>query len=291
MTTLLLDRLRALYPQSSRRSLKHWLVAGRVRVNGRVIADGQSPVGPADRVELGVRTRSPARQAFPAGLRLVHEDADLLVIDKPPGLLTIATATERERTAYRLVWAYLAAQRPSRRPFIVHRLDRETSGLVVFAKSPSVKRHLQAQFEARAVERLYIALVGGRVRDDRGTIESWLTQDRSLRVQTTRAPRPSATRSAAAREAITHYRVLERGAHTTLLELSLGTGRRRQIRVQLADLGHPIVGDLAHGSRLSGLGRLCLHAFRLQFTHPATLARVGFESPAPAVFARAAATL
>jgi 23S rRNA pseudouridine1911/1915/1917 synthase len=211
-----------------------------------------------------------AGAAFPRGLTLVHEDDALLVVVKPPGLLTIATEHERERTLYRLLWDYLAAKRE--RPFIVHRLDRETSGLLVLAKSESVKRALQGQFEARSVERVYVALVHGRPPAERGTLESRLAQDRGLRVRSAEH----------GRDAVTHYRVLERRRERCLLELRLGTGRRHQIRVQLAEAGCPIVGDAAHGGPRGKSGRLCLHATRLGFVHPETGKPVAFDSAPPA---------
>jgi 23S rRNA pseudouridine1911/1915/1917 synthase len=216
-----------------------------------------------------------SRPPFPPPLRLVHEDDALLVIEKPPGLLTIASDRERQRTAYHLVAGYLARQRPPRRPFIVHRLDRDTSGLLVVAKTPAAKRDLQAQFAARGVERVYVAVVAGRVRDDGGRLESRLVEDRDLRV------RPTRDRG---RIAITHYRVLERRRDVTVLELRLDTGRRQQIRVQLAALGHPVVGDPRHPGPHVASRRLCLHAIRLGFRHPATGAPVRFESPAPEAF-------
>jgi len=266
----LLDVLRARYPEASGRSLKQWLERGRVLVNERPVRDGRARVAPADRVRLAAGgARAPA---LPALLRLIHEDDDLLVIDKPAGLLTIATEDERERTAYRLVWDHLAARRPPRRPFIVHRLDRDTSGLLVFATSPATKRHLQAQFAARTAERRYVAVVDGRVAADAGTLQSRLVQDQGLRVRPGRG----------GKAAITHYRVLARRRDATALELTLGTGRRQQIRVQLAEIGHPIAGDRAHGSRRDPFGRLALHACRLSVVHPATGAPAVFETPAPA---------
>jgi len=272
---LLSERLAALYPASSRRALKRWLLAGRVRVNGEVVRRGDVAVGDADRVALG----APPPPAFPAPLHLVHADDDIVVIDKPPGLLTIATERERERTAYRLVGDWVAA-RDGGRIFVVHRLDRETSGLVVFARTAAAKRSLQEQFERRSVERVYVAVVDGRVRDDAGALRDRLVEDRGLRVRTTRDRR-------AGREAVTRYRVVRRGATATLLEIALETGRRGQIRAQLAAIGHPVVGDAAHGSRRDPLRRLCLHATRLGFTHPAG-APARFESPPPAAFGRLA---
>ena len=266
----LADALRARYPEASGRSLKQWLARGRVDVNGTVVRDGRAPTSPGDRVTL----RSHGEVAFPSLLRRVHEDDDLIVVDKPPGLLSIGTEHERQRTAYRLLWNYLGAQRPIRRPFIVHRLDRETSGLIAFAKSPAAKRKLQQQFEARTAERRYVAVVEGVVRSDSGTLESRLAQDGDLRVRSARSGKP----------AITHYRVLRRRRDTTVLELALGTGRRHQIRVQLAEMGHPIVGDRLHGSRGNLYGRLALHAHRLRLVHPTTGRPVTFESAAPAAW-------
>jgi 23S rRNA pseudouridine1911/1915/1917 synthase len=205
----LLERLRALYPEASGRSLKQWLEAGRVEVNGQPARDGRRAVAAGDTVALAARRAAP----FPRGLSLVHEDDAILVVAKPSGLLSIATDRERDRTAYRLLWDYLAAKR--QRPFIVHRLDRETSGLLVFAKSEETKRALQAQFEARNVERVYLALVEGGPPDQRGTLESTLAEDRMLRVR-------SAEKG---RQAVTHYRVLRRRREGCLLELRLGTTR------------------------------------------------------------------
>ena len=262
----LAERLRALYPEASGRSLKQWLETGRVTVDGRACRDGRRELAADAVVTLGGRASAP----FPRGLTLVHEDDAILVVIKPAGLLTVATERERERTAYRLLWDYLGSKQA--RPFIVHRLDRETSGLLVFAKSESVKRTLQAQFEARTVERVYRALVEGRPTREQGPLESRLAEDRMLRVR-------SAERG---RVAITHYRVLAARRENTLIELRLGTGRRHQIRVQLAESGWPIVGDVTHGGPRSGAGRLCLHATRLGFVHPVTGAPVVFESAPPA---------
>jgi 23S rRNA pseudouridine1911/1915/1917 synthase len=266
------ERLRRVFPDASGRRIKHWLVLGRVMVDGAVTRDPRARVAPGARVTLG----APApRVAFPAALRLLHEDEAVIVVEKPPGLLTVATERERERTAYRMLRDYLNGQTPAARVFIVHRLDRETSGLLVFAKTPAAKGRLQAQFEARSVERVYRALVEGRVRLDEGTLHGRLVEDRSLRVRQV----PSSRARVAGRTAITQYRVLERRQDTTLLDLTLGTGRRHQIRVQLADLGHPIIGDTIHGSRRRG--RLRLHAARLGFVHPVTGARVRFDCPPP----------
>jgi 23S rRNA pseudouridine1911/1915/1917 synthase len=266
------DRLRVLYPEAPGRRLKQWLAGGRVRVNGVVVRRGDASVGRDDRIELGR-----LEVAFPSRLRLVHEDEHILVVDKPPGLLTIATEAERTRTAYRLLQDWVGAKSQGR-VFVVHRLDRETSGLLVFARSLAVKRLLQAQFQARTPERVYVARVEGAVREEAGELTSHLVEDRALRVRPVRDGRRG-------KEAITRYRVLERYREATLLELALVTGRRGQIRAQLAALGHPIVGDRAYGGRRDPHGRVCLHATRLGFVHP-TGRRVVFESPPPTAFRR-----
>jgi 23S rRNA pseudouridine1911/1915/1917 synthase len=252
--------------------MRGWLASGRVRVDGVVVRRGATDVAAAARITLGA-----AAPTFPPALRLVHEDEDLLVVDKPPGLLTVATERERERTAYRLLFEYVAGQggRTSRgttpRLFIVHRLDRETSGLLVFAKSAAIKRRLQEQFATRTVERGYVAVVEGRMRDDAGVLRDHIVTDpTTLRVRTARG----------GREAITQYRVRERRARSTVLELRLRTGRRGQIRAQLAALGHPIVGDRAFGATSDPLRRVCLHAAVLGFIDAHGRAR-RFTSPGP----------
>lgn len=271
------ERLAALFPDASRTSVKQWLALGRVRVNGTVERRGDANVADDARVVLG----KPAPPPLPGALRIVHQDDRLLVVDKPPGLLTIATERERERTAYRQLTTHLAAAagpRDRRQPlFVVHRLDRETSGLLVFARTPAAKRELQEQFARRTVERVYVAVVEGIVRSDSGTLRSRLREDAGRRVREAKRPEDG-------REAITRYRVLARGTQTTRVELRLTTGRRGQIRAQLAAMGHPIVGDAAYGSTRDPLRRMCLHATRLGFIDDGE-ARV-FESPVPPSFLR-----
>src|SRR5438094_7908749 len=151
----LIDRLQALYPEASRRSLRQWLATSRVRVTGAVVGGGEVEVESGDRVALGE-----AAASTPSPLRLIYEDDDILVVDEPSGLLTIATERERERTAYRRLPDWIAGRSPdASRLFIVHRLDRETSGLIVFAKSAAAKQNPQRQFAARTAGRVYVASV------------------------------------------------------------------------------------------------------------------------------------
>jgi len=216
------------------------------------------------------------RAALPAaGLAIVHEDEHVVVVDKPAGLLTIATDRERCRTAYALLRDHVARQRPAARIFVVHRLDREASGLLVFAKSVPAKRALQRQFHERTAGRVYLAVVEGRVPDHLQTIRSRLVESVAHKSHSTRDPRRG-------KLAVTHLRVLRRLPRATVVEVRLATGRKHQIRAHLAENGHPIVGDRRYGARASR--RLALHATRLTFLHPASGASQAFDSRPPPAF-------
>jgi 23S rRNA pseudouridine1911/1915/1917 synthase len=267
--------LARLFPEASGRTRKQMLGSGRVRVNGTITRSAGTALAVGDVVEIGAKG---PRTALPAGLGLVYEDEDVIVVEKPAGLLTIATERERVRTVYAHLTAYVRTRKPPGRVFVVHRLDRLASGLLVFATSVAAKRTLQAQFAAHTVERTYLAMVEGRVARVEGTITSQLLDDAPGRVRETHDPRRGRT-------AVTCWRVQRTGATHTLLEVRLETGRRNQIRVQLAGLGHPIAGDAGYGGRTDPFGRLALHAHVLGFDHPRTGARLRFVSPAPAAFA------
>jgi 23S rRNA pseudouridine1911/1915/1917 synthase len=210
--------------------------------------------------------------------KILFEDDFVIVADKPPGLLTIATARERERTAYAELRNHVKQQHPSGRIFVVHRLDREASGLLVFARTPESKDYLQNQFRDHSAKRRYIAVVEGQVHPETFTIRSALAENAAYRVYSTR-------KAGAGKPAVTHVRVLKRGPRTSLIELQLETGRKHQIRVHLAERGHAIIGDVVYGSRSNPMRRLALHASQLQFRHPRTGKVMHFESPMPTIFA------
>jgi 23S rRNA pseudouridine1911/1915/1917 synthase len=268
------DCLGRLLAGASGRTRKQMLASGRVRVNGVTARRPGTALAAGDVVEVAAKETRPA---LPPGLGLVYEDDDLIVVDKPAGLLTIATERERERTLYALLTARAKARKPPERVFIVHRLDRLASGLLVFAKSPGAKRALQAQLAAHTVERMYLAVVEGSVTERSGTVRSRLLDDAVGRVRTTRDP-------ARGRPAVTHWRLLRAGTRYALLEARLETGRRNQIRVHLAELGHPIAGDTVYGGRTDPVRRLALHASVLGFEHPGHGRRLRFVSAAPAAF-------
>ena len=211
------------------------------------------------------------------GIVILHEDREVLVVDKPPGLLTIATDRESERTAYHILTDYVRKGNPKsrNRVFIVHRLDRETSGILVFAKSETAKLRLQGQWEA--TEKRYLAVVHGRLEGKAGEITTYLAENRAHTVYST----PDTTRG---RLSHTAYDVLKETRAFSLLEVRLLTGRKHQIRVHLAEQGHPVVGDHRYGKRDEGHKRLALHARSLSFKHPFSGKRLTFEADVPAYF-------
>jgi 23S rRNA pseudouridine1911/1915/1917 synthase len=211
------------------------------------------------------------------GYRVLHQDRDLLVIDKEPDLLSVPTSLSDEES---LVDRLLEAERRRgvRRPalYAVHRLDRDTSGLILYARTRRALDGLKRQLAARDVERLYVAVATGTVEPERGRFTSRLAEDRrTLKVRSV----PPEDRSG--REAVTEYEVTERLPEATVLLVRLGTGRKNQIRVHLAEAGHPLVGDRRYGRRSPLVGRAALHARSLAFIHPATGRRARFEAPLP----------
>ncbi len=270
----LFDHLRALYPTSSNNSLKKLLEHGRVKVNGVITRIGKTLLQPGDRVEIGEKVFV---KRLPEDLEILFEDEHLLVINKKANLLTIATEKEKEETVYAYLYDYVKAQKPENKIFIVHRLDKKASGILVFARSEEVKKKLQAQFEQHDIERRYIAIVEGRVKDESGTVQSYLAENRAFKVYVTDGEKKG-------KLAITDYLVKKRAAGYTWLEVTTRTGRKHQIRVHLAGMGHPIIGDKEYGSKKNPLQRLGLHASRLGFVHPATGEKMTFEVDAPPAF-------
>lgn len=259
--------------------VKQWLQSGSVSLNGRTVTSYHQPLQQGDQVELLSRRARTSRVVPLWDLRIVHEDDALVVIEKPPRLLTVATEKIHKKTAMYAVQDYLRRRGKVRgkQAFIVHRLDRDASGLLVFARTQEVKLALQGAWQD--VSKEYYAVVEGRPPKPKGTVESYLRQNRILRVSSTKDQR-------GAYRSVTHYEVLETSARYALLRVRLGTGRKHQIRVHLADLGTPIAGDQDYGARTDPAGRLALHAFRLAFRHPVDGRELACETPLPEAFRR-----
>ena len=272
----LLEAVQTLSPGVSNRTLRQMLQRGQVRLNGTTVKVARQIVHPGDVVEIAPQGDS--RFAL-GGLKIVFEDSSLLLIEKPAGLLTVATPHEQERTAFAYLREYLQKRAPKQKLFIVHRLDKFASGVLVFAKSASVQEKLQSLFSSHDIQRKYWAIVEGRVERDQGTIRTYLAENRARRMC-------SVADGSGGKRAVTHYHVLRRFPQLTSLEVTLETGRKNQIRVHLAESGHPIVGDRAYGSRQNPLGRLGLHAFQLGFKHPVLGTPVLHTTGVPPEFAR-----
>ena len=208
---------------------------------------------------------------------IIHEDKDIIVINKPAGMLSVSTDRQSDNTAYRLVNDYMRNKRG--RVWIVHRLDRETSGVMLFAKSERVKLILQDNWDSMAIARKYIAVVEGRVKVPERKITSWLKQTKSLVVY-------SSNKENDGKLAITNYRILQTSKGYTLVELTLETGRKNQIRVHMKDIGHSVAGDKKYSAATNPLNRLALHASQLTVTHPTTKKQMKFEADVPESFMR-----
>lgn len=271
----LLEFLLVALAPMNRTRVKQVLRSGRVLVNGAPATRHDHPVGPADQVS--VARDAPPPSADRSGLVIVYEDAHLVVIDKPSGLLAVATESEKTDTAFVRLSAHLAA-RNAGRPFVVHRLDRDTSGLLLFARTAEVRDQLQENWED--VTKTYLAVLEGVPHPTEGTVENFLTEGRDLRVRASRHPGGDAKR------AVSRYRVREARGRYALVEVELETGRKHQIRVHMAGLGCPVAGDKMYGAASDPARRLCLHAWRLAFDHPFTSERLELEAPLPAAVAR-----
>ena len=261
--------------QYSRSRIQSWIKEDRVRVNGApakssmLLRGGESiEVSPADLPPLKATAED-------LPIEILYQDAAVIAVNKPAGLTVHAGAGQRDGTLVnRLVHHFkgLSQLGGDERPGIVHRIDKDTSGVLLVARTDAAHRALAAQFSGRTVEKVYLALVNGRVKDDTGRITKPISRDPVRRIRMT-------ARLAAGREAITEYRVRQRWDEFTFLEVRIKTGRTHQIRVHMASLGHPVAGDRLYGAPPAG--RLFLHAWKIAFTSPATSQTVTVEAPLP----------
>jgi 23S rRNA pseudouridine1911/1915/1917 synthase len=270
--------LRERLPQYSRSRLQDWIEQGRVLVDG-ASAKRSYLVKGAERIHVQPGQLAPLR-ATPEDLPLevLYEDADVIAINKPAGMVVHSGAGRHSGTLVNAVlhrFGKLSSVGGDLRPGIVHRLDRFTSGVILIARHDAAHRHLAEQFAARQVEKIYVALVHGMVKKEHGQITTPIARDPVTRVRMT-------ARLAHGRQAITSYQVLERLQGFTFLEVIIGTGRTHQIRVHLASIGHPVVGDKLYGAPAGTLGRYFLHARQITFTSPSSGERITVQAPMPA---------
>ena len=288
---LLMDFLQAKMGGMAKASIKQLLSQRRVTVNNAIQTRHDTPIRRGEIVMIAsgrgnVELRHPK-------LRIVYEDDALIVVEKKNGLLTVPVkADSKETTVFSILKEYVRKQSHRNTVHVVHRLDRETSGLLVFAKSPELQEYMRTYWRQLVTKRTYVALVEGKLEKKEGKITSWLTEN----------PRTALVSSSpvdnGGQLAITNYKVLresnlqtdevELDSAYSLVELNLETGRTNQIRVHMASMGHPVVGDrkYGHGNESSPIDRLCLHARTLEFIHPMTEKKVRFEASTPKEFAR-----
>ena len=263
------------FPEKSRTTIKSLLAHKQITVGDMVTTQFDLPVKRGQMVFLN-KQKSDEKPRF-RGLRIVHEDADIIVIDKASGLLSMASETEKTKTAYSILSEYVKKFDPKNLIFIVHRLDRDTSGLMLFAKSKKVQEILQKDWNDSIIERSYLAVVEGTVEKTEGTIVSWLKENKALVMYSSKTPEDG-------QKAITHYKVMKTGNQFSLLDVKLETGRKNQIRVHMKDLGYPVTGDKKYGSKLNPIGQMGLHARVLAFKHPVTGRILRFDTPIPGKF-------
>lgn len=269
--TTLLPFLLASVQDKSRNTVKGLLTRGQVQVNGKTVTRHDHPLTPGQTVTILPEIMKKAQLPFP----ILYEDDKILVVDKPAGLLSMASDKEKTRTAYHQVTEYVRANDPRARVFIVHRLDRDTSGVLLFAKDETTKRAFQDNWETIVRRRGYTAVVEGAPPKEADTVRSLLRENAVHKVYS--VPHGG-------KEAITHYKMVKQGKNYTLLEIDLSTGRKNQIRVHLSEMGCPIAGDKTYGAKTNPMGRLCLHAHELSFLHPLTKRETTFQAPLPRGF-------
>ncbi len=272
---LLLDILKQMQPQASTNVLRKMLTNQRISVDDQIIHRAKHVVQEGQTVEIHPKPKISIEEereqhAKTHDLEILFEDDTLLVVNKPAGLLSVATDRLENNTLHNRCVEYCREENKKGWCFIVHRLDKATSGVMVFAKSETAKKDLQDQFAQQLVHRHYVALVEGQTTS--GQSDHHLIEDKNLRVYV------SEKNTKQSKRAITSWDVLAYGESSTLLSVVIETGRRHQIRVALAENGNPVVGDKMHGASTNLHGRICLHAVALEFLHPATDDPVRFES-------------
>jgi 23S rRNA pseudouridine1911/1915/1917 synthase len=269
----LIDKL----PGKSRNNIKSLLAGKQVFVDGKPVKQFNHELTPGQQVDIRWSRVAPEKKY--RGISIVYEDKDIIVIDKHAGLLSIPTDHEKSKTAFNMVGSYLQTKGQDDKIFMVQRLDRDVSGLMVFARNEKVQHVLQSRWQDFISEMVFLAVVEGTPEKLEGTVISYLKESKSLLVYSSHDPKEGA-------KAITHYQVIKSGKVYAILKIKLETSRKNQLRVHMKDLGHPVVGDKKYGATTSPIGRLGLHAWGLAFKHPVNNELLRFETPIPRKFLR-----
>lgn len=270
----LLEFLRSNLPQLSRTAVKALLKYDQIRLEGTVTNQFDFPVAPGQTISINFSR--PWQTLSNPRLRIVYEDDDIIVVNKGYGLLSVGTDNKKEGTAYSILRDYLKRLNPANKLFIVHRLDQHTSGLMLFAKSIKAKEAMQHNWNNMVLDRRYAAIVEGCPEPAEGVRRSRLLENAQHLMYSTDDPKGL--------EAVTRYKVLKSRNGYSLVDVSLDTGRKNQIRVHMHDMGTPIAGDRRYGAKTSPIHRLALHARTLRFVHPMTHKDMNFSIPLPASF-------
>jgi RluA family pseudouridine synthase len=261
----------------SRDNVKSLLRNKQVTVNGQPVTQFNHELRPSDKIVItGERL---ADGILLRNMKIVYEDEYIIVIDKNAGLLSMASDNEKYLTAYNILSNYVKLQKPSNKIFIVHRLDRDTSGLMMFARSEKVQSRLQKDWQNMVTARTYTALVEGEVTQTEGILKSYIFESKALMMHSTQNPDKGDL-------AITHFKTLKSNKDYSLLAVTIETGKKNQIRLHMQEMRHSIVGDKKYGATGNPIGRLGLHASVLAFIHPVTGKELRFESKVPAKFRR-----
>ena len=270
----LLEFLRSNLPQLSRTAVKALLKYDQIRLEGTVTNQFDIPVAPGQTISINFSR--PWQTLSNPRLRIVYEDDDIIVVNKGYGLLSVGTDNKKEGTAYSILRDYLKRLNPANKLFIVHRLDQHTSGLMLFAKNIKAKEAMQHNWNNMVLDRRYAAIVEGCPEPAEGVRRRRLLENAQHLMYSTDDPKGL--------EAVTRYKVLKSRNGYSLVDVSLDTGRKNQIRVHMHDMGTPIAGDRRYGAKTSPIHRLALHARTLRFVHPMTHKDMNFSIPLPASF-------
>ena len=273
----LLSFLRNNLTSKSKNNLKSLLAKEMVLVNGKIQTKFNFILFKGDKVEIR-DTKIKTDNNYKKEIKIIYEDDDIIVVNKPAGLLIISTDKEKEYTLYHMVSSYLKTKNKNNKVFIIHRLDRETSGLVMFAKNQKAKNLFQSNWDKMFIKRGYYAVVEGTPKEKEKTLVSYLNENEGHMVYETTKTK--------GKYACTQYRVISENNKYTLLDVNIKTGRKNQIRVQLKENGNVIVGDKKYGSNIDPLKRMALHAYKLEFNDPRTNKRVNIEIDLPYAFSK-----